>query len=128
MGPAPIKNVPCAKGALCYCLDEFSKGNGARSRITKLREAIAALAPSYAGLTDVFDEYLVSHVIPGRRTATKDCRELERILARCRFAQALLSGEPMARSCEGHTQTLDLSLKGEGRSRPINAWWVLELG
>src|ERR1044072_8384103 len=64
MGPAPIKNVPCAKGALCYCLDEFSKGSGARSRITKLRDAIAALAPSVAGLTDVFDRYLVAHVIP----------------------------------------------------------------
>ena len=50
MGPAPIKNVPCAKGALCYCLDEFSKGSGARSlRIAKLRDAIAALAPSLCG-------------------------------------------------------------------------------
>src|SRR4029453_15770016 len=74
MGPAPIKNVPCAKGALCYCLDEFSKGSGARSRITKLRDAIAALAPSFAGLTDVFDRYLVSHVIP-------DAEQRQRIAA-----------------------------------------------
>ena len=69
--------VPCAKGAICYCLDEFSKGDGARQRISNLRNAIAALAPSYSGLAEAFDQHLLSLVLnnAGQRAA---------IVAHCR--------------------------------------------
>jgi hypothetical protein len=127
MGPAPIKNVPCAKGALCYCLDEFSKGNGARLRITKLRDAIAALAPGYAGLTDVFDRYLVSHVISDAEQRQRIAANLNAFWLDAGSRRPFFPAEPMAKIlAKGILETLDLSLKGKGRAVPINAWWVLD--
>jgi hypothetical protein len=127
MGPAPIKNVPCAKGALCYCLDEFSKGSGARSRIAKLRDAIAALAPSYAGLTDVFDRYLVSHVISDAEQRQRIAANLNAFWLDPGSRKPFFPAEPVAEIlAKGILETLDLSLKGKGRAVPINAWWVLD--
>lgn len=126
MGSAVSKVVPCAKGALCYCLDEFSKGRGARSRIAKLRDAIAALAPSYVGLTEVFDRYLMAHVFP-------DVGQRQRIVAHLNaywFDSAapkpFFPTEPVARIyAEGVLETLDLALKGDPVV-PIEAWWILD--
>src|ERR1044072_3148456 len=127
MGPAPIKNVPCAKGALCYCLDEFSKGSGARSRITKLRAAIAALSPSLAGLTDVFDRYLVSHVIPDAEQRQRIAANLNEFWLDAGSRRPFFPAEPVAEVlANGILEKLELSLKGKGRPVPINAWWVLD--
>ena len=56
------ENVSLAKGAICQGLDEFSKGRGARQRIARLRDALTALAPGYAGLTEVFDRNLLARI------------------------------------------------------------------
>jgi len=120
-----VNAVPCAKGAICYCLDEFSKGRGARARIAKLRDAIAALAPSYEGLAEVFDRYLMSHVIT-------DADQRQQIVAHLKKfwfdpdSKPFFPADPVARIyAEGVLQTLDLSLKGK-QAVPINAWWVLD--
>ena len=119
MGPAPIKNVPCAKGALCYCLDEFSKGSGARSRIAKLRDAIAALAPSYAGLTDVFDRYLVSHVISDAEQRQRIAANLNAFWLDPGSRKPFFPAEPMAEILrEGHTRDTRPVAEGEGAGRP----------
>lgn len=125
MGSFVAGAVPCAKGAICFCLDEFSQGRGARARITKLRDAIAALAPSYEGLAEVFDQYLMSHVID-------DADQRQKIVAHLKKfwfdtdSKPFFPGEPVAKIyAEGVLQTLDLSLKGK-RPVPINAWWVLD--
>lgn len=125
MGSFVAGAVPCAKGAICYCLDEFSKGRGARARIAKLRGAIAALAPSYAGLAEVFDRYLLSHVIT-------DADQRQKIVAHLKKfwfdpdSKPFFPADPVAKIyAEGVLQTLDLSLKGK-QPVPINAWWVLD--
>lgn len=126
MGSFVAGAVPCAKGAICFCLDEFSKGPGARSRIAKLRAAIAALAPSYAGLAEVFDQYLMSHVIADADQRQKIVAHLEKFWFDSDSAKPFFPAEPVAKIyAEGVLQTLDLSLKGK-RPVPINAWWVLD--
>jgi hypothetical protein len=127
MGSLVNAGVPCAKGALCYCLDEFSKGPGARSRVTKLRDAIAELAPAYEGLAEVFDQYLVSHVVD-------DADQRQRIVAHLKTywfdsdsQRPFFVGKPVAQIyAEGVLETLDLALKGQRTVVPINAWWVLD--
>jgi hypothetical protein len=119
------ENVPCAKGAICYCLDEFSKGRGARMRVSRLRDAIVALAPSYRGLTEVFDRHLVSHV-------TKDADERARIvnhLERHWFGdpppEPFFRGPVVSIYAQGVIKALDLALAGR-RVVPLNAWWLLD--
>jgi len=127
MGADPIDEVPCAKGAVCYCLDEFSKGPGARSRIRNLNEAITQLAPTYMGLEDVFDKYLLSRVI-------KDPAERRRIVAHLKaFWFDSDAPEPFFPHrhvvqvyAEGLCKTLELALNGRRRVVPINAWWILD--
>jgi hypothetical protein len=120
------RDVPCAKGAICHGLEEFSKGPGSRKRITKLREAIAALAPTYVGLTEVFDEHLLSHVFnPGERR--RACAKLNEYWFNADSPTTLFAGKPVARIyAEGVLRTLDLSLKGGRRPVPIESWWVLD--
>lgn len=117
--------VPCAKGAICYCLDEFSKGRGARSRIAKLRDAIAALAPSYEGLAEAFDQYLLSHVITDAGQRQKIVEHLRKFWFEP-DSKPFFPADPVAKIyAEGVLKTLDLSLKGK-RPIPIDSWWVLD--
>jgi hypothetical protein len=118
--------VPCAKGAICYCLDEFSRGRGARARVARLRHGLAALAPSYRGLTEVFDRNLLSLVI-------KDARERARIVAHLQRhwfgdppTEAFFPGIPVASIyAQGVIKALDLALAGR-RVVPLNAWWLVD--
>jgi len=122
--------VPCAKGAICYCLDEFSKGDGARQRISNLRNAIAALAPSYNGLAEAFDQHLLSLVInnAGQRAAIVD--HLKRFWFDADSATPFFSEHPVPRIYgEGTLKTLDLALAGkDGKTVPISSWWILDTG
>jgi len=127
MGPAPLKNVPCAKGAICYCLDQFSRGRGARSRIIKLRDAIMKLAPNYAGLSQAFDEYLVAYVFPDKERRQRISAYLDTYWFVSGVPTTYFPTTPVARIyAEGVLETLELSLKGSGRPVPINSWWVLD--
>lgn len=129
MGPRVPDPVPAAKGTVCYCLDEFSKGAGARARVEALRKALAGIAPSYAGLTDVFDQHLVSKVIRSAhaRQAIRD--HLQAYWFDPKSKVGYFPGVPVARIYgEGLAKALDLALKGGGKSGvvPLHAWWVLD--
>jgi hypothetical protein len=108
-------------------LDEFSKGRGARARLSRLRDAIMAIASSdYQGLEEVFDRYLISYVI-------RDANERIRIVAVLKrhwfdpgSPDAFFPGFPVARIyAEGVLKALELSLNGR-RIVPLNAWWILD--
>ncbi|HEX5470407.1 MAG TPA: hypothetical protein VFW73_00890 [Lacipirellulaceae bacterium] len=122
-----IQGFPCAKGAVCYCLDEFSKGRGARSRVNKLNDAIASIAPSYAGLEDVFDEHLLSRVIPDSEQRKRKVVQLRDLWFGPDPSASFYPGKPVVQIyAEGVRKTLELSLKGRRGVVPINAWWVLD--
>lgn len=114
----------CAKGAICRCLDDFSKGRGARSRVARLRAALAALAPTFSGLTAVFDQYLLSHVITDAAERARVVRHLQQHWFDPGSPDPYFPGLPVASIyAEGVIRALDLALAG----RPLlqlNAWWL----
>jgi len=127
MGFIVIPNVCSAKGAICHCLDEFSKGRGARSRVARLRDAIAALAPAFNGLTGVFDQHLVSHVITDATERGRIVAHLERYWFNQASPEAFFPGVPMASIYgQGVLKALDLALAGRRVVLPLNSWWLLD--
>jgi hypothetical protein len=125
-GSEASRGVPCAKGAIPWCLDEFSKGPGARARVAKLNDAIAKLAPAYVGLEEVFDTHLFSHVIADRAQRRDKVAQLKRFWFDPDAVKPFYPGKPVAQIyAEGVRKTLELSLKGR-RVVPINAWWILD--
>jgi hypothetical protein len=126
MNMVVVQNVPCAKGAICYCLDEFSKGRGARSRVGRLRDAVAALAPAFNGLTAVFDQYLLSHVIANATERARVVAHLQRYWFDETSPDAFFPGVPVASIyAQGVLKALELALAGR-RVVPLNAWWLLD--
>lgn len=119
--------VPCAKGVVCYCLDEFSKGRGARTRLTRLRDAIMAIAPvDYQGLEVVFDQYLFPYCVGDATERTRAVNFLRRYWFDPGSPDAFFPGFPVARIyAEGVLKALELALNGR-RIVPLNAWWVLD--
>jgi hypothetical protein len=127
MGALVARTVPSVKGAVCYGLDEISKGAGARARLTKLRKAIAALAPSYAGLSEVFDKLAVSHVFKTPGVRQQVVTHLNDSWFKPSSKAAFFGKKPVARIyAEGVLKALDLSLKRKGAPLPIDAWWLLD--
>jgi hypothetical protein len=126
MGEMPIQHLPCAKGAVCHCLDEFSKGRGARPRVGRLRDAVAALAPSYEGLTEVFNRHLLSHVITNAAERARVVAHLQQHWFEETSPDAFFPGVPVASIyAQGVLKALDLALAGR-RVVPLNAWWLLD--
>jgi hypothetical protein len=111
MGERQVQHVPCAKGAICHCLDEFSKGRGARPRVGRLRDAVAALAPAFNGLTAVFDQYLLSHVITNAAERARVVGHLQRHWFDQTSPDAFFPGVPVASIyAQGVLKALDLAL------------------
>jgi hypothetical protein len=126
MGELQIHPVPCGKGVICHCLDEFSKGRGARPRVRRLREALAALAPAFNGLTAVFDQYLLSQCITNAAERARAVAHLQRHWFDEASSGAFFPGVPVAPIYgEGVLKALDLALAGR-RVVPLNAWWLLD--
>jgi hypothetical protein len=118
--------VISAKGAICFCLDEFSKARGARSRVARLRDELATLAPAFGGLTGVFDRHLLSHVITDAAERAGIVRHLERFWFDQASPEAYFQGVPVASIyAQGVLKALDLALAGRRRVVPLNAWWLL---
>jgi hypothetical protein len=127
MGALVARTVPSVKGAVCYGLDEISKGSGARARLTKLRKAIAALAPSYAGLSEVFDKLALTHVFKTAAVRQQMVNHLNDSWFKPGSKAAFFGKKPVAKIyAEGVLKALDLSLKGKGAPLPIDAWWLLD--
>lgn len=126
MGNFVSAGMPCAKGAICYSLDQVSKGPAARSRVKRLHQEISKRAPDYDGLTDVFDQHLLSHVMSDPDNKQRAVRHLQRHWFDPNSDAPFFPNQPVARIlAEGVLKALDLSLKGK-RVVPINAWWVLD--
>ena len=126
MGERQVQHVPCAKGAICHRLDEFSKGRGARPRVGRLRDTVAALAPAFNGLTAVFDQYLLSHVITNAAERARVVAHLQRHWFDQTSPDAFFPGVPVASIyAQGVLKALDLALAGR-RVVPLNAWWLLD--
>jgi hypothetical protein len=136
MGMFVYPHVTSAKGAICYCLDEFSKGRGARARVARLRDELVGLGATPDGnrLTTVFEQYLLPYGIT-------EAAERERAVAHLRrhwFAppsneDAFFPNVPVASIyAEGVIRALDLALAGRrmvpflaARVVQLNAWWLL---
>jgi hypothetical protein len=126
MAPKVPDHVTSAKGAICHCLDEFSKGRGARSRIARLRDELATLAPAFNGLTGVFDRYLLSYVMTNAAERAAVVTHLERYWFDQASPDAYFLGVPVASIyAQGVLKALNLSLAGR-RVVPLNAWWLLD--
>jgi hypothetical protein len=119
-------NVPCAKGMVPYCLDEISKGRGAKLRLQRLSEAIASLAPSYQGLETVFDTHLMSHVVSDASARKAVVAHLKAHWFDAKSKETYFPDHKVARIyAEGVQNALALSLKGKAVV-PINAWWIVD--
>lgn len=120
------EDVSLAKGAICQGLDEFSKGRGARTRIARLRDALAALAPGYAGLTEVFDRNLLARIITNATERARVVAHLQRHWFDQNSPDAFFPGVPVASIyAQGVLKALDLALAGH-RVVPLNTWWLLD--
>lgn len=119
-------HVPSAKGAICYCLDEFSKA-GARRRTGRLHDELAARAPAFDGLTEVFDQHLLSHVMTDADERARVVRHLRRYWFDQTSPDAFFPGVPVASIyAQGVLKALELSLAGRRGVVPLNAWWLLD--
>jgi hypothetical protein len=126
MGALILPDVPCAKGWVPYGLDECSKGRGARSRLNRLNEAIALLAPSYQGLEAVFNTYLLSRIISNPSVRERVVDYLKIHWFDPASPEAYFPQQPVAQIyAQGVLKALELSLNGR-RTVPIDAWWVLD--
>jgi len=125
--PPPI--TPIAKGVVCFCLEEFSKGEGARGRVQALRDAVAALAPGYGGLAEVLDQYLVRHVFTKVATRQKMLEHLKKYWFDDTEDAFFKLPAPVSVSKvygEGLLKTLDLALSNKAGTVPIASWWILD--
>jgi hypothetical protein len=125
MGAFVSTNVPIAKGAVCYALDEVSRGPRARQKLRALRSALARSAPSYKGLADTLDKHLLRHVFTG---AAARRRVVDHLKESWFEQRKYFPGQPVARIYgQGIRKTLDLALKGRGgKVVPIDSWWALD--
>jgi hypothetical protein len=120
-------HVPCSKGSVCYALDEFSIGQGARARVKNLSNAIKNLAPSYAGLAETFNKYLLPYVFTSAATRERIVDHLNAFWFDPKSPRAFFPGVPVARIyARGVLNALELSLNGKGPVVPFDAWWVLD--
>ena len=122
--PPPI--TPIAKGVVCFCLEEFSKGKGARGRVQALRDAVAALAPGYAGLAEVLDQHLVRHVFSKAGTRQNILAHLKKYWFDD-TEDAFFPDTPVSQIYgEGLLKTLDLALSNKAETLQIASWWILD--
>jgi hypothetical protein len=126
MGARIIPDIPCAKGWVPYGLDQCSRGRGARSRLQRLNESIASLAPRYQGLETVFDTHLLSHIISNSEVRKKVVEHLKMHWFDVDSPAAFFPGQPVAQIyAQGVLKAVELSLNGQ-RTVPIDTWWVLD--
>jgi hypothetical protein len=126
MGAIIHPTCPLAKGPVPCCLDEISRGRGARERLQRLHDAIAAIAPHYRGLADVFGEHLLGYVFRDADERRRIVRHLQVHWFDDASAEAFFPGQGVAVIYgQGVLKTLELSLRGRPPV-PINAWWLVE--
>jgi len=128
MGGVLPLHTPCAKGWLPYALEECSRMPRGRAILDELLDAmVQSLAPDYQNLTEIFDHYLLSHVVPDTHRA-KVVRHLERHWFGSDRREAFFPDQDVAAIYgQGVINTLELSLCGSGKSpAPITSWWIVD--
>lgn len=127
MGPIMSAGVPCAKGWVCYCLEQCSRLERARDYLQGLKKAIEQIAPSYQGLEQVFDEHLIARVVVGEGALEKRRKIREHLKANWYDAaspETYFPEEQVARIvAEGLLKTLEASLAAKA-PLPITSWWL----
>jgi hypothetical protein len=127
MSPHVPVTVTIAKGTLCYALDQFSIGPGARARVQALRDALDALEPTYDNLAETYDEYLLSCVFANAATRQSIVDYLKTHWFNPNPPDAYFPGVPVAEiHATGMIKALDLSLAGKGPVIPFDSWWKLD--
>lgn len=125
MGCFVPEGTPCAKGPIPYHLDLCSRRSDARERLTALSDAIKRIAPTYEGLADVFDTYLMAGTSADDRLRAS----LRDHLANSWFndgPDSFFPGQRVAQKyAEAVLKTIELSLHGKSHPVPINAWWII---
>ena len=119
-------DAPCAKGWIPYALEECSRMPTARAILEELRDAIEALAPDYRNLSEVFDQYLLSHVAPDNHRP-KILRHLDRHWFGDDRREAYFADQDVAAIyARGVLSVLELSLRSSGQPTPITSWWIVD--
>lgn len=120
------ETVDVAKGAICFALNEFSRGNNARKRVKKLRVELAKLAPSYKGLAECFGEFLLPFVFKTKATRDNVVAYLNDHWFDPASPGAYFPGIMVAQIYgTGVLKALDLSLGKTGAPVPFDSWWFL---
>ncbi len=125
MGCFVFQGTPCAKGPIPHWLDQSSTGEGARTRLAALLDAIKNLDSTYQGLETVFDTCLASAMCT-------DALLRPRLLDHLKDhwfndgPDGYFPGQQVAQKyAEAVIKTLELSLNGKPDPVPINAWWII---
>ena len=122
-------SVPTSKGAVCYGLDQISKGRRARARLSKLRKALAALPPNRKGIAETFDKYIFEHVHAFRKKTTRQkiVQHLNQFWFDPASPQTYFPGVPVAKIyADGVIQALKFSLNPTGPVVPLDCWWAVD--
>ena len=126
MGAILPLDAPCAKGWIPYALEECSRMPEARAILEDLQDAIESLAPDYRNLSEVFDQYLLSHVAPDNHRP-KILRHLDRHWFGDDRGEAYFPDQDVAAIyARGILSTLELSLRSSGQPIPITSWWIVD--
>src|SRR5713226_3256793 len=127
MGGLIGDDSPCAKGPIPYCLDQCSKGDGARERLVQLRNAIQGLGPTYRGLETVFDTHLVSRIYADPLVRQNLAEHLRKNWFNDDAPDAYFPQQKVAEKyAKGVIKAIELSLNGQPDPVPINAWWIIQ--
>lgn len=129
MGNPLAADVPCAKGPVPYCLDQCSRGAGARARLENLRAAIQALAgANYVGLEDVFKTHLLPLGFPNPIAQQNITDHLKKHWFDETSSDAFFRKEEKTteKYAKGVIDVVEKSLSGQYDPVPINAWWVVD--
>lgn len=119
--------VDVCKGAVCYALDKFSVGAGARKRVQTLRDELAALAPTFDGLAECFGEFLLPSYSKKKASRQAVVDYLKEHWFPADHTTGYFPNVLVAQIYgTGVIQALDLSLGKTGTPVPIDSWWMLD--
>jgi len=128
MDPAKTA-APAIKGSIPECLDAMSRHADGRALLKQLQEGIEALrGKDFDGLADAFAKNLFAPIYQD----PKHARAVAAYLTKYWFDHSSPNAyfpelQPIAPTyAEGVLTTITLSLRGRGRPKPIDGWWIID--